>query len=207
MGAALPSGRTGRVLALGLTLAVAALAWEAAGHPLVEWYGERAERIEERDTLARRMAALAATLPELRRDAARRGAPAPELLEGTTDAVAAATLQERVGDMAVRSGVTPSSLEVLPARQNGPYREIGVRVALTAPWPVLVRLLQAVADASPRLLVDDLQLRAPPVAGGVAEPPLDASLAVLAFRAGPAPAGAAPAGAGAGATPAGGPGR
>lgn len=192
---ALPTGRAGRVLALALLLGVLALLWASAGSPLLAWYGDRAERLETREMLAGRMAALAATLPALEREAvAAPGGGPPDLLDGGTDAVAAAALQERVQDLANRSGARLSSLEVLPAQQKGAYREIGVRVATNAPWPVLVRLLQAMAEGTPRMLVDDLQVRAAPViisvaAGAgppgarLAEPALDASLAVYAFRA------------------------
>lgn len=185
----LPTGRAGRWLALAITLGVAALVWVAAGLPLLAWYGERAEQLATREALARRMAALVATLPQLQRAAADGSGTVPELLDGGTDAVAAAALQQRVQDMAASSGARLASMEVLPPQQKGPYREIGVRVALNAPWPVLVRLLGAVAEARPRMLVDDLQLRAAPAvvvvaaAGGRApEAALDASLGVFAFR-------------------------
>lgn len=183
-------------MALALLAAVGALAWASVGSPLLAAYDERAERLDAREMLAARMAALAATLPALQRDAGTAPGGSTDLLEGGTDAVAAAALQERVQDMAARSGARLSSLEVLPAQAKGAYREIGVRVALNAPWPVLVRLLQAVADGRPRMLVDDLQVHAAPVVAPVfaagsgapgprlADPALDASLAVYAFRAG-----------------------
>ena len=184
----LPTGRRGQVLALGLTVAVLGGAWAGIAAPLLDWYALRAEQVQARRAVARRMAELSETLPALR-DEARRvatpGQPAEAaVLDGASDALAAAALQGRLQDMAARAGAPLSSAEALPGEAAGAWRRIGVRVAVNAPWPAIIRLLQAIGTASPRMLVDDLQLRAPPLvlrAGGVR--PVDASFTVLAFRA------------------------
>ncbi len=71
----------------------------------------------------------------------------------------------------------------LPGEAAGAWRRIGVRVAVNAPWPAVVRLLQAIGAASPRMLVDDLQLRAPPLLLRTGPRPMDAGFTVYAFRA------------------------
>ena len=81
----------------------------------------------------------------------------------------------------------------IPTEQVGAYRRVGVRIALTASWPVLVRLLQAAAEATPGLLVNDLQIRGSRLLVRPTEVPLDALMTVSAFRAGVAPAAGAPA--------------
>ena len=91
-------------------------------------------------------------------------------------------------DLAVQAGATPSSTETLAAESVGAYRRVGVRIALTAPWPVLVRLLQAAAEATPGLLVDDLQIRGSRLLVRPADVPLDALMTVSAFRSGAAQA-------------------
>jgi len=162
--------------------------------PLADWHTARNEAIERQRALAARMEALAASLPALRQRAASLAAgPAPQaLLEGASDAVAGAALQEQVQAMAVEAGSPLTSAEALPAEPAGAYRRISLRVALSAPYPVLVHLLGAIADATPRMLVDDLQVQAPPLGLRSAVLPMDATLTVLAFRAKDGAAGAVP---------------
>lgn len=188
MAPALPSGRAGQWLALGLAAVVLALLWEVAALPLIQWHAARAQALAERRVLAGRMAGLAAELPLLSRAAAQAaaaGPPAGAMLDQPSDAVAAAALQQRVQDIASKAGATLSSAEALPAEAAGAYRRIRLRVALTAHWPVLVGMLQGLAvQTVPQMLVDDVQLRSAPVLLDRNDPPLDASFTVLALRAG-----------------------
>ncbi len=184
----LPTGRRGRLLALGLTAAVLGSLWVGVAAPLLDWHVLRAEQLEARRALARRMAEIAETLPELRdqaRFAAASGrAPGEATLDGASDAIAAAALQGRLQDMAARAGAPLTSAEALPGEPAGVWRRIGVRIAVNAPWPAVVRLLQAIGSAaSPRMLVDDLQLRAPPLLLRTGPRPMDAGFTVFAFRA------------------------
>jgi len=182
----LPTGRPGQALAVALLLAVAALAWSSVAAPLTDLYASRAESLAQRTVLARRMAQAAADLPALQQASSRfvaAGPPPAALLSGASDAVAGATLQQLAQDMAARAGATLSSSETLPAEQAGAYRRIAVRVALSAPWPVLVSLLRSIAEASPGMLVDDMQLHGTRQIEGTGELPMDASLTVLGFRA------------------------
>lgn len=187
----LPGGAAGRALAVGLLVLLGGAVWLAAASPLLDWHAQRAEQLGTRRTLAGRMASLAAGLPALERQAAAvssSGPAADALLDQPSDALAAAFLQGRVGEMVSRAGASLQSVEALPAEQAGAYRRIRLRVALSGEWPVLVALLGQIADAAPRMLVDDVQLRAAPVLAGRGPPPLDAGFTVLAFR----PAGNAP---------------
>ena len=183
----LPTGRRGRLLALGLTVAVLGALWLGVAAPLIEWHALRAEQVQARRALARRMAEIAETLPELRdqaRLAAASGRASGEAtLDGASDAIAAATLQGRLQEMAARAGAPLTSAEALPGEAAGAWRRVGVRVAVSAPWPAVVRLLQTVNTASPRMLVDDMQLRAPPLLLRTGARPMDAGFTVFAFRA------------------------
>jgi general secretion pathway protein M len=185
MAASLPDGRRGRALATALGLVVAAAIWAAMVEPLISWHAYQAQRLEQREALERRMEALAATLPSLQARAAARTEKGPvssAMLQGETDAVAGAALQQMVQEMASAAGTSLSSIEVLPAETIGGYRRIGLHVALAAPWPVLVHLLQSIEAATPPMLVDDLRLQGPPM--GNAALPMDTSFTVLVFRAG-----------------------
>ena len=191
---ALPSGRRGQVLAVAIAAVAAMVLWFGVVLPLAGWHDSRAASLERQAVLAGRMETLAASLPALRRRAATLAAgPAPQtLLEGGSDAVAGAALQEQVQAMAVEAGSPLTSAETLPAEPAGAYRRISLRVSLSAPYPSLVHLLAAIADANPRMLVDDLQIQAPPLGLRSAVLPMDATLTVLAFRARDATSGRAP---------------
>jgi general secretion pathway protein M len=195
----LPTGRTGRLLALGMTLAVLGALWVGIAAPLLAWHADRAVELENRRAVARRMAVLAEMLPELRLQAqSAAGGPGrsgvEDTLEGASDAIAGAALQQRLQEMAARAGAPLSSAEALPGEPAGAYRRITVRVALSAPWPTLVRLLQAVAQAgSPHMLVDELQLRSSPLLLRSGPRPMEASFNVIAFRTAAAQTAAGPA--------------
>jgi len=188
MASSLPTGRRGQLLASTLTLVVVTSVWAGVVTPLLGWYAEQTQRLEQRRVLAHRMADLVGTLPALQAAAAGRdaiGPPPSAVLAGETDAVAGAALQLLVQQMATGAGTSLSSVEVLPAEAVGGYRRIGLHVTLAAPWPALVNLLQSIEQATPPMLVDDVRLH------GSALPnvalPMDASFTVLAFRDGKTP--------------------
>jgi general secretion pathway protein M len=180
---ALPEGRRGRILAVVLTLTVLAALWFGVAQPLIDWHAEQAEELESRGALATRMAALVETLPALRQEAgAARPAPVA-LLEGGTDAIAGAAMQGAVQALARTAGASLASIETLPAEPRGAWRRIGLRVSLTASWPVLVELMRAIEQGSPGMLIDELQMRGPPVQARSPGAPVQASFTILAFRA------------------------
>lgn len=187
MATTLPTGPRGRVVAVGLSLAVLCVAWLAAVAPLLAWHADRAELLEQRRVLVQRMERAAGTLPQLRQTAAGGAAsPAPRaLLEGASDALAGAALQGQFESLAANAGLSLTSAELLPAEAAGAYRRISLRLVLSGPWPSIVRLLETVDQTSPRMLVDDIQLQvATSVAAGTAQP-IAATFTVIAFRSGP----------------------
>ena len=188
---ALPTGRRGQALALALTLLVLVLAWYGGAAPALAWYAGRQEHLVEQQALAARMASIAGTAAALQRQVAQAAAagPAPSaVLDGATDAIAGAALQQAVGDMAAAAGASVSSAELLAAQPVGSYRRISLHVTASATWPRFVALLRAVAQATPRMLVDDLSLRQPLVLGDKQAHPVDASFTVIAFSVGAAAA-------------------
>jgi hypothetical protein len=185
-----PEGRRGQVLAVALVCVTAAFIWLVVAAPLINWYETRSDDLASRRSMLDHMAARARELPALRRlaNAGRTDAsPSGTLLTGDSDAIAAATLQGVIQDMAATAGATLASEEVLPAVQQGSFRQIGLRIALSGRWPVLIGLLQAIDASDLRLLVDDLELHAvadaaPGDGGGSGHAPLQASFVVMAFR-------------------------
>jgi hypothetical protein len=185
----LPTGRNGRALAVGFAVLALGVLWLAIGSPLVGWYGARAAHLAERRLFAAHLAGLAGELPALERDEHRLSASVPArmvLLQGSTDAIAAATLQQTVQGMASRVGAVISSTETLATQRRGRYRLIRLQVALGGKWPVLVHLLQSITTAQPTMLVDDLRVSGADIGVRGEDAPLSATITVIAFRAGTA---------------------
>ena len=94
----LPTGRTGQLLALGLTCLAFAALWLGVVMPLIDWHGDRTEALAQQAALAQRTEALAAALPSLREQAkavASSGVGEAALLDGDNHSTASASLQER----------------------------------------------------------------------------------------------------------------
>jgi general secretion pathway protein M len=183
METALPDGLRGQILAVALTLTVLAALWFGAAAPLIAWYRDSADELAQHRTLLLHMQQVSAALPVLEHQSADMH-PAPvALLSGTTDALAAAVMQNAVQGMASAAGAELTSMETLPADTRGAYRRIGLRVSLSAPWPILIELLRAAGRAQPRMLIDDLQVRAAAMQEHSAAAPVSASFTLLAFRA------------------------
>ncbi len=187
----LPSGRRGQVLAIGMTVVLAASLWIAIVSPLMNWYQAGSALLADRELVAARMHAIAATVPPLLHQAAMRRSSAPSgqdiALQAPSDAVAAAKLQQHMQDLAQASGIAFSSIETLPVAQQGGYRRISLRVTCAAPWSVFIGLLQKIDDSTPRMLIDGLDLNASPDLvhpNGVA---ISADFTVIAFRPGSTP--------------------
>jgi len=189
MAAALPTGRQGRILAVGLLVLAAILIWFGLAAPLMDFYQAQAAKLAERAALAQRMAGLAAELPDLRtRAATMPTSNDTATFEGATDALAGATLQSQLQSLAGTVGATLSSLETLTAEQSGPYRRIGVKLSIGAPLPVLVQLLAQIEQARPPMLIDDLQIHGSPIVlPGAQASALDIGFTVYGFRSGRAP--------------------
>jgi general secretion pathway protein M len=152
---------------------------------LRNWHALRIEEVQARRAVARRMAEIAESLPSLQNAARQTAGPmraASTVLEGPSDPIAAAELQERLQEMAARVGAPLASVESLPGEAAGAWRRISLRIAVNAQWPAIVRLLQAIGTATPQMLVDDLQLRAPALTLRTGPRPMDASFTVRAFR-------------------------
>jgi general secretion pathway protein M len=186
----LPDGRRGQALALGLTAAAAALLWLAVIAPLTGWYESRAAALAQQRQMAARMAALSQEIPALRAAVSAAGLPSAGnqvLLTGDTDAIAGANLQSALQDLAAQAGTSLDSAALLPAQQTGALRRIGMQVSVTATWPVLIALLEAVDTARPRMIIDGFSATSSSQPGTGQEPVVQANFSVSGFRAGAAP--------------------
>ena len=175
---------------MGLLLLVLGSLYFLAVAPLVELYQQRAASLEDGRMLLPRLQAVAARLPALRARAAELRAAARTrkvTLDGASDAIASANLESRIEGFASSIGATIGSTESLPAETHDGYRRIGLRIALNGPYETLVRLLAKLEEATPPLVVDNLQvhgvLRRPGLPqSGLADIGLDAGIDVYGFR-------------------------
>jgi hypothetical protein len=187
MSITLPVGRPGRFLAVGLVLFGVLVVWLGVVIPVLNFYDGRADEVASLRARVTRGSALVEALPALAREAERSAkAPTQAVLQGDTDAIAGATLQEQVQGMASSTNAQLTSIETLPGEQVGAYRRIGVRVELAAQLAVVTHLLAAIEQAQPSMLVDDIRLTATPVGPQNVQLPLDVAFTVYAFRVGTA---------------------
>lgn len=185
----LPTGPRGRILAVGLTIVVLLVLWFGFASPILNWYADRADTLARQDMLAHRMADLVASLPSLERAAANLRAGMTDsdaLLPGDSDAVAAASLQERVQALARNAGAVLTSVEILPVVQIGQFRRIGLRLAMQGDMSRVIRLLQLLAQSQPRVLVDELEMQRRLLLIQPKAPDVDAKFVAYAFRSGTA---------------------
>jgi hypothetical protein len=176
-----------------MALLAAVAFWLGTVAPIIGWYGDRAEVLRRQRAIAHRMASLVETLPALRRQAATADGAAPRsggatadasvaLLTGANDPVAAASLQQRIEELAGQAGVRVGSEEILPGQAEGDLRAIAVRLTLTAPFRSFVALLLTLSRSETPMVVDELLLRGPPGKTGDDDLPVDVSMTVTSFR-------------------------
>lgn len=184
----LPEGRRGQVLAVGMALMVLALVWCAAVAPLLGWYEARGTTLEEQRQLAVHMQALGQDIPALRQAVSEAGLQSADdqvLLPGSSDVIAGANLQSALQGLAAQAGTSLDSAALQPAQSIQPaggLRRISMQVSVTASWPVLMALFEAIGTAHPRMIVDTLSLSTS--SGTDQDQPVQASFTVTGFRAG-----------------------
>ena len=180
----LPDGKRGQALAAALTLIAAAFLWLAAVAPLLGWYEARETLLAQQRQLAAHMAALGPEIPALQAAVNAAGLQATAnqiLLAGNTDVIAGANLQSALQALAAQAGTSLDSAALLPAQQAGALRRISIQVSVTATWPVLITLLEAIGKTRPRMIVDQLSVTSTASPGTDQMPPMQASFTVTGF--------------------------
>jgi hypothetical protein len=79
-------------------------------------------------------------------------------LGGETDALAGAKLQELVNATVAAGGGALRSVQILPAKADGGFRRIGVRVQMTATIAQVLHVLHGLDAGSTLLFVDNLEV-------------------------------------------------
>ncbi|MBS0984401.1 MULTISPECIES: type II secretion system protein GspM [Gluconobacter] len=160
---ALPSGRFGRVIALGLLLVVilGTLGLTLMG---AKFYASLQSRLDNKTAFLAHARTLVASIPHLqaRADAAKLETDhTSPLLGAPSDDLALAILQEQVQSLADDASIDLATQEPVSASRQRAMRTIALRVTFMAPWDYTVHFLNAVsATKSPHLLVQNLQVSA-----------------------------------------------
>jgi general secretion pathway protein M len=157
----LPTGSLGRALALAILGALIGLVYLATISPLIDLYRTREVTLTERQLLIPRLLRVTAEVPTLRARLAElqaTGTTRDVALDGASDALASANLQSRIEQLATANGVTITSTEAIPAEDRGPYRRIGLRLTVSGKYEAIVKLLAAVEEAQPPIVVGNLQM-------------------------------------------------
>lgn len=146
------------LLLFGLTLAV----YGFAVAPILASYSETDARRSEIRAQLLRFRAIAdgksqyeAQLAELDRRLASQGLT----IEGATDAIAAANLQERVGSMVESAGGVLRANQSLPADQDGSFRKVGVRVQASLTTSQLARIMYRLESGRPFVFLETLEIK------------------------------------------------
>lgn len=105
-------------------------------------------------------------------------------LTGGNDTLIGAELQNRVKTIVEAAQGQLRSTQVLPARDDGGYRQIPVRVDMTGGMPAVQAILYQIEATSPMLFLDNVDFRAHPADrrdGSDDDPPLDVSFEVYGY--------------------------
>lgn len=169
-----------RALAWSLLTLVLAAAWVAIVSPLRAYVSAAGETLRQDRELLDRVRILARQTEQARDLESQASAVESSVvfLPGATDAIKAANLQSLISELAERSGARLRSARALQAKELETARLIGVQVQLTCDTERLQRLLLALEESVPLLIVEQVQVANSPVRGspgraGVLEVRLD----------------------------------
>jgi hypothetical protein len=155
-----------RALALALLVAVVAAAYYAIAQPLIDTYAtDRAAIVERRDVLLRYQRA-AQELPARQQELAalnQAQAKADGFLEGASDTLIAAQIQNRVKALANAAKTELKSSQALPAETAGKLKRIAVRSQISTTTAGLLAIVHDLEAQSPSLFLDNVTLQARPV--------------------------------------------
>ncbi len=157
----LPTGSSGRLLALALLLLPLAVAFRALLLPAWQAYGAQTERLATAVDNLERFRRLAARLPALREEAAvlrDQAVLAPFLLDADNDALAAAEVQQRLKDLAQANGGRVLSTRVLSGDTSGPFKEVTINARLQIPLEGLQVLLHELETTQPYLFFEEISI-------------------------------------------------
>ncbi|MGH6942671.1 MAG: type II secretion system protein GspM [Geminicoccaceae bacterium] len=186
-----PGSLLSRTLAVVLLGAALLGAYGLIVAPVLAAYEDAEQRIEQARALLARYVALAEQRPALAERLAEqqeRAASAPGYLQGPSDALAAAQLQDRVKSVVEAAGGKLRSTQILPAKPadaDPAIRRTALRVQFVVTIEGLTKTLYALETGQPYLLTDELTVHEQRVRrrrnAPDLQPTLDVSLEVFGY--------------------------
>lgn len=151
-----------RKAALGILAAVAVLAVALVGLPL--WLAHRHydNALEDIDRRLVRYERLAAARPALEKklEAVRAMGSRKYFLKASAASLSAAEIQEKVRQIVDGNGGRLISVQAVPSRDEGRFRQVTVTIQANANVAVLRKILQQIETAEPYVFVDSMTVRA-----------------------------------------------
>lgn len=151
-----------RLLALGLLVAVIALAWAVLVEPIRADFDAQQTRIERATNLLARYeqaledeANLRAEIERLRQS----GSGPDPFLKGASTQIIAANLQNQIQTLVAGEPGDIRSIQVLPESEEAGFDKIGLRVTLTAGIPAMQKIFYDIESSIPALFIDNLDVR------------------------------------------------
>lgn len=180
-----------RLAAAGLLALLVAAIWFMGVRPLIDHVESLDDSIERTATLLARTRAIARQRGETQRDLDQvRADPriSAVVMKAPTLQLAAAELQERIKRWVETAGGGLRSAQVLPARDEGGFRRVVLRVTLDIDVEGLQRTFHAIETAAPYLILDNVEIRGRQLrvaAAGRRAPDLSVAFDVVGFMPGP----------------------
>jgi len=160
------SPRVSRLLAIALLILLLGVLWGAIAQPLIGRLSASADAVLDAEAQLARFSRIAAATGPLRSrlDKIRAGQPgARGTLAAATSPLAAAELQAKAKRLVEAYGATLKSTQVLPAREEGAFRRVAVRIDMESDLEALQKVIHALETASPYLFVSNVEIRARPI--------------------------------------------
>lgn len=157
----LPTGRRGRLLALALLLLPLALVVRVAVLPAWQAYADQGERIASARDQLQRYQRLAAQLPALRDQHTQLHelqVLTPYLIQAPNSALAAASVQQRLQEIAQVHAGRILSTRVLQGTPDGPFERVVVNARLQIPLEGLQAMLYELETSQPYLFLEDISV-------------------------------------------------
>ena len=158
----LPEGASGKALALLIAVLMIGTIHFMAVAPLFSYYESTAQKLQDRQQLARRHQNLVRDLPRLRAEATRRLGQSPGadlLLAGPSDAVASAMLQSALKELVELERGKLTSAEMLPPESvDEVVHRVGVRIAFSGDLKLLTSVIKGIETTRPLLLIGNLDI-------------------------------------------------
>jgi general secretion pathway protein M len=155
-----------RALAVAILVAIVAVIYAALVQPLIDTYAADNAEIAQRQEALLRYQRAAQELPARQKELAalkQDQAKADGFLEGPSDTLIAAQIQNRVKALANAAKTELKSSQVLPAALDGKLKRIAIRGQISATTTGLLSIFHDLEAQSPSLFLDNVTLQVQPL--------------------------------------------